>query len=189
MVDAGRRELEQVGEDWGWKGKWETRVKREGCNRRPFPGEVKGPSSFWGYLPRCRWVCTIPLVSGWAWSTLVLGKRTFPWGSSWSKTPQPQKHGLSLCYLLASTEEVGQASASGPPFLQLCAMQGLAAFEPQSPRISEMSRELKPLSERQCPVSWQWRPCMVKWVEAGRVWGGHCPAGTGGQPPSPSEDN
>lgn len=91
--------------------RWETRVKERGVTGAPFWGgegthlsEVICCIGSSSYL-RCCCVCSIPLVSGWTWSTLILERRIFPWGNSWSKSPQGQKHGFSLCYLLGSTLE------------------------------------------------------------------------------------
>lgn len=79
--------------------------------------------------------------------TLVFGRNTFPWGSSWSKTPQPQKRALSLCYLLAPTQDGGVKLRFWPPFLQPCATRGLAVLEPRSTGISEVIGDPKALSE------------------------------------------
>lgn len=79
---------EQVGGDWRCKGKWNKRVKREGYNSNSFPLGMLGGGGVWSVLALfeviwsvwrscylwCCSICSIPLVSGSAWSALVLGR-------------------------------------------------------------------------------------------------------------------
>lgn len=169
MVDVGGQELEQVGREWRWKG------EKQGCkesSRSPFLGRWRD-TSFWGYLLYMKQ--QLPEV-------LLCLLHNFSFRLS-QKHPCFREGDLSLRQQLKQNS-LGPKTLSfpllpshvssgggeeplllGPLFSSSVPCMGLAVLEPQSPGVSEVSRDMKPLSERQCPALWQPRPCVVKRVD------------------------
>lgn len=144
----------QVGGHWRCKGKWNTRVKREGYKSNSFPGGWSVLALFeviwsvWGscYLWCCS-ICSIPLVSGSAWSALVLGRGGNLPLRQLLKQNSPKSTAFPCC-ILAPTLEGASLCFWGHYFSRWF-------VEAQSPGtcVAEVSRGIKSLSERQYPFS------------------------------------